>query len=358
MSEIKIQRNPRRGSLFGPLLLIAIGVAFLLSNLGVLEGNFWNILFRFWPVILIVIGLDTIYRREGLVGAVFLVGLGLVFLLANLGYLAVDVWRLVLQLWPLLLIAIGFDILVGRRSLIASVVGMVIILIILAGALWIMGVSPEQGALIHTQEVSHPLGDLESANLVIEASAGGLELGALKDSVNLIAGNIPTTNHRQVRTSFSQSGNQGEFQLRESGTAAYIITDSDESVWDIGITTQIPVQVFSSLGAGQLIVDLSDLDLEEFTADMGVGKMVVILPDEGDFTVNLDGAIGEIVLRVPAGTPIQINTDTVLASVDAPSYFTKTADGLQSPGDGSSTEMIIVNLELVMGSVSIEEIGS
>ena len=133
MSEQKITPHRRRSSLFGPLLLIALGIVFLLSNLRVLQGDIWETILRLWPVILIVVGLDSIYKREGLVGAIFIIGLGVVFLLANFGLLAVDVWTLLLSLWPVLLVAIGIDLVIGRRSLWASLAGLVVLLAILAG---------------------------------------------------------------------------------------------------------------------------------------------------------------------------------------------------------------------------------
>lgn len=49
-------RRPR--SLFGPLLLIAIGALFLLRNFGVISSNaFWWWFSRYWPVLLILLGL-------------------------------------------------------------------------------------------------------------------------------------------------------------------------------------------------------------------------------------------------------------------------------------------------------------
>lgn len=48
----------RQRSLFGPLLLIAIGVLFLLRNFGVISGQaFWWWFGRYWPVLLILLGL-------------------------------------------------------------------------------------------------------------------------------------------------------------------------------------------------------------------------------------------------------------------------------------------------------------
>jgi hypothetical protein len=49
----------RVGPIFWPILLIAVGVLFLLSNLGLLPFSPWE-LWRFWPLILVVIGLDIV----------------------------------------------------------------------------------------------------------------------------------------------------------------------------------------------------------------------------------------------------------------------------------------------------------
>jgi len=47
----------RIGPIFWPILLIAVGVLFLMSNLGLLPFSPWE-LWQFWPLILVVIGLD------------------------------------------------------------------------------------------------------------------------------------------------------------------------------------------------------------------------------------------------------------------------------------------------------------
>ena len=49
----------RIGPIFWPLLLIAVGVVFLLSNLGLLSFDPWQ-LWQLWPIILVIIGLDIL----------------------------------------------------------------------------------------------------------------------------------------------------------------------------------------------------------------------------------------------------------------------------------------------------------
>ena len=59
----------RHRSFIGPVILICIGVFFLIANL-VPSFDPWLILMRYWPVILIVIGLGKVWdyyasRRDG-----------------------------------------------------------------------------------------------------------------------------------------------------------------------------------------------------------------------------------------------------------------------------------------------------
>jgi hypothetical protein len=51
----------RVGPIFWPILLIAIGVLFLLSNMGMLPFSPWQ-LWKLWPLILVVIGLDILLQ--------------------------------------------------------------------------------------------------------------------------------------------------------------------------------------------------------------------------------------------------------------------------------------------------------
>ena len=52
----------RMKSVFGPLVLIVLGVLFLLSNLGLLP-QLGPLFARWWPLILIAVGAGMLLRR-------------------------------------------------------------------------------------------------------------------------------------------------------------------------------------------------------------------------------------------------------------------------------------------------------
>jgi uncharacterized protein YjbI with pentapeptide repeats len=51
-------RGSKDSGFFFPLVLIAAGTLLLLSNYGFLPLGFWGTVFRFWPVLLILAGID------------------------------------------------------------------------------------------------------------------------------------------------------------------------------------------------------------------------------------------------------------------------------------------------------------
>ena len=111
--ERRWRHRSGRGGLFGGLLLIGFGVLFLLQNLGfVYFDRVWD----FWPVILIVVGLGRLARGWGFGGRLWslaLIAIGVVFLLRNFHFIHGDVWRF---LWPLILIFIGLGMLAGNMK--------------------------------------------------------------------------------------------------------------------------------------------------------------------------------------------------------------------------------------------------
>jgi hypothetical protein len=92
-----------RSALFWGLMLILLGAAFLLRNLGLLPGGF----FAWWPLLVLGAGLWLIIqafaarRGGGLVGGVILATLGTYWLLDNFG--RVDTRAFL----PLVVIAVG-----------------------------------------------------------------------------------------------------------------------------------------------------------------------------------------------------------------------------------------------------------
>ena len=63
----------------GPVILIVLGSVFLLNNLGILPWDVWLSLWKFWPVIWILIGIELLLGKNASVRTLVILA-GLIFL--------------------------------------------------------------------------------------------------------------------------------------------------------------------------------------------------------------------------------------------------------------------------------------
>lgn len=356
MSEKTSSPRRRRGSIFFPLLLVIIGVIILLVNLGVMTRDVWDVIAQLWLVLLIVIGLDSLYKREGLVGATFLIGLGTVFLLGNLGYLSVNTWQLMLTLWPILLIAIGIDILVGRRSLWLSLLGMAVIILILFGSLLLFGASISVGGAVTGEQIQQGLEGANRAIVRIEPGAGDLKIGAMDQDNILLAGNIPDAVGNEIRSSYAVVSGVGTYRVYATGAQFMLPSRSAQKwVWDLDISNAIPVDLSLTMGAGKIYADLKDLRLDRIYISLGVGETTVILPQQGRLNAQIEGAVGQMIIIVPGDVGVKLRADRGLANLNAPGNYVRVGDDYESPGFENAINRVEIDLSMAIGTVSIRE---
>jgi predicted membrane protein len=93
------RHDPAHGAIFGGIVCL-VGVLFLLDHLGVISVDH---LWRFWPLILIVVGAAHIAERGRQQWGAFLMVIGTLFLLDSLNIMRFH-WA---ELWPIVIIGVG-----------------------------------------------------------------------------------------------------------------------------------------------------------------------------------------------------------------------------------------------------------
>lgn len=107
ISEFLFRLTPDSNqSLIGPIILISLGAISLATRLG--------LFFSGWAG-------EELRKERSLFWPVLLFGTGILWLLIELHFIHVGSIHALTRLWPLILVFIGLDILVGRRSALVSV---------------------------------------------------------------------------------------------------------------------------------------------------------------------------------------------------------------------------------------------
>lgn len=351
----KSNSHPRRRSIFFPLLLVGLGVILLLHTLHALPGSAWSTILRYWPVLFIASALDSIYRGEGYVGAVIWGGIGAFLLLSNLGMLPNASWTMLLRWWPILLIAVGLDLIIGRHSIWSAVIGIVLGVVILAGIVWLsLGFTPV--VEVAAENLEYSLDEAESIQAYLSATAGDLSIGGGADASNAVEAAITKTSNEDIDASYAVREDKGYFDLENKGLFVLypaLQSPSAKSTWKVSFNEETPLVLESELIAGEQKLDLRRLQVQRFDVKTIFGRTVIMLPDDESFDGNAEVIFGEMLVYVPEDSNICIYADTGLTGVDLPDGYRHEGELILSPDAKEGKDCMDLDVNLPIGSLRI-----
>ncbi|HVN56419.1 MAG TPA: DUF5668 domain-containing protein [Anaerolineaceae bacterium] len=351
-------RQRYQRSLAGPLLLIAIGVGLLLSNLGLLPLDFWEVFSRYWPVILIVFGLDGLYRGESWIGSPFLIGVGIVFLLSTLGYIPLDIWVIAIRYWPLLIVVWGLDVLLSRGQLGAvwrALIGLAILAVMIAGILWFSRIS-STGQFVQTQKIEQPIQGAKQLNLKVSAISANLNLHPGTGSSSTLLGTINHGRSETILITYSVTNGAASYSIKDDGITVFPGSGSGiyES-WDLAILPELSTNLTVNMVGGNLKVDLTGANVQSLSVDNVIGSTSVTLPTARDVSGDLAGVIGQTTLIVPRKAPLRLQLSSGLNNASYPEGYLRDGDYLFSPEARSSGHWSELKIDQLIGKITIKE---
>lgn len=88
--------------------------------------------------------------------------------------------------------------------------------------------------------------------------------------------------------------------------------------WDLQMSSDMPLDMNVSLGAGESNLDLSRLALRSVEIDMGAGEMALNLAGQykRDVTVQVNGGVGEARIRLPKNVGAEVNATGGIGSIE------------------------------------------
>jgi len=281
--------------------------------------------------------------------ATLLIVIGLVLLLQNLGILPDGLWANLWRFWPVLLIAIGANLILGPRlRLVASLVTIALFLGAVGGAaaLSLSDLSELTSSLVQ------PLGDLRSAEVTIAFGAGSLELDSLPGaSPNLIEG---TFIGRGVSTTMlTSSGGAADLRVAmEKGPWAW---GSSSAEWVLSLSPRLPLTLRLDGGAANASLDLRELQVTDLALNLGAADVDVYLPAvAGVALVEINGGAGDFEILVPQGVAARITKSCVACSFDVDEQrFPKVGDRYESPGFATAKNGVTIEVKAAAARISV-----
>ena len=319
------------GGLIAAVWLIGLGLVFLVQRAA---GWDWN---EAWPLFVILVGAAGIVsrlvgRRRPVRGIQILWALtwpiawivaGVALLLATVGSLSIGPAELIDRTWPWAALVLGAWFLVGA-------------------------IVPDRDAAVET--LALPLGDRPDAQVVIRFGAGDLHVGrAARDHLldGTYRGGVVCAEPLAGRIELDQDLDHGLPWL-----------DHDAS-WSVGLTDAIPLDLRLDTGACRSDLDLSDLRLRSLELHTGASQTRVLAPHAaGQTRMRIEAGAAELRVEIPGGVAARIHGNVAIGALAVdPARFPKTADGAYTSSD-FATAVNRVDLEIHGGLGSVKVIGT
>ncbi len=247
-------------------------------------------------------------RAHSLFWPILLVGIGITWLLVNLGIIPAFNPVQLLKLWPIILIVLGIDLILGRRYPWA---GTLIGLLAVAGIVTFLIMSPKLGyepaAQTKSETFTEMVGDATSSKIYIESSSAPVKVYPLSGGDELVHAVIT---HRSI-FNFDVSGTSNRYvrMSETSDSSSWLSWDitADRLAWDIGLAEGIPTEFIFNGGSGKIDVDLSSIDLTSLRADLGSGASDFILPAaDAEYTAEIDSGSGSVGIDIQDGATLTL----------------------------------------------------
>lgn len=288
----------------------------------------------FWPIILITVGV--------------------IWLLSNFDILPRFNYSLLFDLWPLLLIVGGINLLLGKRlAWLKAVVTLAAVALAVLYVFFAPSLGLAQVPEVQEAQLAEPIGEATSARINIDSSLGRTRITPLKDDTQLFEADLKYVGD----LIFDVTGTtEKEIQLRTDtesfDSSLYNMLDEDQLRWNIGLTPNIPLSLEFSGGVGEIVLDLSGLQLTDLyvnggvgdleinipaNAEMynveikgGVGSLHVIFAEGANVDVQINAGVGEFILEIPHDAGVDLVASTGVGQIRLPSNYIneRTAEGL------------------------------
>jgi hypothetical protein len=311
-------QNRHRPSIAGGLIVVTVGIVFLIANLQP-DLDFWSIAMRYWPVILIVIGLGKIFDA---------------FRIRNDGGTGPD----------------------GQPRA-NNDLGVILALLVLL-AFVAVAVRHGHGRVKFLQD-SQTI-DLQSAKTVtanIDMPSGTLDLagGASK----LLDANFTYRDRDgKPQTTYTVSKDEGILDITQENPSHVHLAGSGND-WRLRFSGEVPLDVNLNLGAGKGNVNLQGLDIHHADVKVGVGRLDLDLtgPRKSDMHVDIEGGVGTAIIRLPRNIGVRVHASGGLGDVSSGGLH-RDGDDYTNDAVGKSPNTIYVSVSGGVGQVTLEQSGS
>jgi hypothetical protein len=286
-----------------------------------------------------------------------------VFLLQNTGYLPPNFWVNLWRLWPVILVLIGIELLLAHRVPWLALAGLAAVVLVV-GAVWINMATSSPTDTAITTSVPTDLQGATQATVTVRFGAGQLTIGPILQPPPTLANMTfqgPEQLAPQPRYTVSSAGvGQLEYQSSSHGApgfAPFVDGRADGAQMDLTLTPNAPITALTiQTGATDAHIDLSKLQVGSLEMSIGAATTWLRFPEAaGLTTAHITGGASTLTIQVPQGVAAQIQMRGGLSTVNVDqSRFPRVNDNLYRSTDyDTATNKVDLSIETGVTTIQV-----
>jgi len=299
-------------------------------------------------------------RSRSLVFPIILVLVGGIFLYRSFEP-NFEPWPVIWKFWPLLLILIGlgkmWDAMQGAKGnprpgiSIGSTVGVLLFVVIIVLLMWRSpSLAARHGRLVdHITEV-RDLQGVTSLDAVVSMTAGDLDLSG--GTSKAFEGEFDyATNWARPNISYTVSGKSGDLNIFQENHGPLLGPDN---TWLVRLNDEVPIDLQIKMGAAKGNLNFRNVNLKQLRIEAGVGKIDVDLTGNrtADLNVDIHGGVGQAVIRLPKSTGVSVQAKGGIGAITT-AGLTKQGDDYVNESFGHSVHTIHVEINGGIGNIDL-----
>jgi len=267
------------------------------------------------------------YLSPNLFWPFLLISLGGLLLLQVLGLLPVGLWDLLIRLWPLLLIALGLDMLIGHRTRGRALLVLFLAALLLIASLFLTAVRANLAPAGQSQAIIQSTHGVERAEVAIDFKSGEFNLSALGGSLYLMEGQLVHGPLESLQQSYLVKEGVGRLKLSQQQDPLIIPFVNQSAHWEVHLTPDLPLSLNVRTNRGNVNLDLSGLpNLTDLDLRTGEGVTRVIFSVDASLHASLTTGASAVTLTIPTDLPTRLTVISDSTKLYAPSRFSRVGE--------------------------------
>lgn len=321
-------------------------------------------------------------NRTGLFWGIALITLGVIFLGHNYDWFYID-WSFFSQFWPVLIILAGLNLIFARRNASAALVTTVLLAV--SAPLAIVGAfhgsrwdhnrydnysdddddedhysdddqdDDRDRPKVQTSHIAEPMDSvIQQATLKFESGAGRFYIGSSTDSL-IQADTRMSVSKYSMSVNRSDETRSADINLKLDDNDIDLKSGELVNKVDLRLNTKPAWSFDFGIGAGQASFDLSSYVVKSVKLGAGAADVELKLGDRAPQSdVKIESGVTSVTIKIPKTSGCQVETKGAL-TIKRLDGFDEIGGGVyQTPGYGSTTKKIMIRYEGGVSRFAVE----